>query len=104
MLLVYLNVCGYLLNSVFVFKQLGREKQEKPITHIYSKLILNILDHKDALPRNEIPPDIAQVLRYQYPHVYAFSFVQEKIFCLFIVIRPKENIYQWFISICWVVD
>jgi hypothetical protein len=49
---------------------MGKEKQEKPITHIYSKLILNILDHRDALPRNEIPPDIAQVLRYNSFHVF----------------------------------
>lgn len=45
-------------------KQLEKEKKEKPVTHIYSKLVLNILDHKDSLPKKEIPPDIAQVLRY----------------------------------------
>lgn len=43
---------------------LEKEKKEKPVTHIYSKLVLNILDHKDSLPKKEIPPDIAQVLSY----------------------------------------
>ncbi|XP_057379380.1 lipid scramblase CLPTM1L-like [Daphnia carinata] len=45
-------------------EHLEKEKKEKPVTHIYSKLVLNILDHKESLPKKEIPPDIAQVLSY----------------------------------------
>ena len=35
----------------------------KQVTHIRSKLNINALDHQQSLPRNELPPDIAQILR-----------------------------------------
>ena len=36
----------------------------KTVTHIRSKLTICVLDHRDPLPRNQIPMDIAHVLTY----------------------------------------
>nr|CAG4643083.1 EOG090X032C [Ilyocryptus agilis] len=35
---------------------------DKPVTHLYSRIFINILDHREPLPKKNLPSDIAQIL------------------------------------------
>lgn len=38
------------------------------MTHVYSRIVVNILDYKESLPKGDIPLDIAQILKY-FTHI-----------------------------------
>ena len=62
-----MNVLSYkfIIQIQDTYHEENKKKTGKTVTHLYSKVTINILDHKDPLPRNNIPIDIAQVLKYE---------------------------------------